>query len=225
MKYILIGIGFLIIVFVLYQLTRVHKLIRVSKKLVEQTSAFSVSPEQSSKRFLIIGDSLGVGVGASLSHYSIAGRLSRDNPQAEIQNLSVSGLRIKGGLLIASSLKKDEMFDIVFIQVGANDVVHLTSLNQATRDLEDLLNIAKLHSKQVVYFNSGSLGSAPLFPHPIDWFYAVRSNYVYSYLKESAQKSGVTYVDLYYASDFFHVTDAAYELWYQKIRSASFNLR
>jgi lysophospholipase L1-like esterase len=233
MKYILIGISFFIIIFILYQLARVNKLIQVSKRLVQQTTAFSIIPPQPTKKFLILGDSLGVGVGASSPEYSIAGRLSKDYPEAEIKNLSVSGLRIHGGLSIAQLLKKEEMFDVIFIQLGANDVLHLTSLPDATNDLQKLLSITQTHAKKVIYFNSGSLGSAPLFPHPVDWFYAVRSKSVYEKFQNIAEKTGVTYVDLYYpraedpflknpdlyyAADSFHVTDTAYELWYQKIK-------
>ncbi|MBA3551128.1 hypothetical protein H0W32_02895, partial [Patescibacteria group bacterium] len=118
------------------------------------------------------------------------------------------------------------------IQLGANDIVHLTPLNEATSDLQKLLSVTQAHSKKVIYFNSGSLGSAPLFPHPVDWFYAMRSKNFYNQFKETAQKSNVIYVDLYYprehdpflknptlyyAEDSFHVSNTAYELWYQKI--------
>ncbi|MDQ2933044.1 MAG: SGNH/GDSL hydrolase family protein [bacterium] len=233
MKYILLTTGLIVIIFVVYQCVKVYKLIQVSKKLIDQTTAFSIISPQSKERFLIVGDSLGVGVGTTDSQYSIAGRLSQDYPQAEIQNLSVSGLRIRGGLGIAQALKEDELFDIIFIQLGANDVVRLTSLNQATIDLQKLFSIAQAHAKKVIYFNSGSLGYAPIFPFPIDVFYTIRSKYVYSQFQSVALKSGVIYVDLlydrtndpflknpnlFYAPDAFHVTDTAYEFWYQKIQ-------
>ncbi|GEM_PF-1778713 len=105
MKYIPISIGFLSIAFVIYQLLRINRLVLVSKKLVEQTAAFSVIPEKPTTK-IIIGDSLGVGIGASSPEYSIAGKVSKDYSQAEIRNLSVSGLRIHGGLVIVQSLKK-----------------------------------------------------------------------------------------------------------------------
>ncbi len=126
------------------------------------------------------------------------------------------------------------MVDTILIQLGANDIVHLTPLSDAMRDLETLLQLTKRHSKKVIFFTSGNVGSAPLFPFPVSIFYRIRSNYFFGNYKKLAQKNGVPYVELYlpwaddpfvknpslyYASDSFHVTNAAYELWYQKIKA------
>src|SRR5277367_6022713 len=43
---------------------------------------------------LILGDSTGVGVGASMPEESIAGLLAADYPQADVVNISESGARI-----------------------------------------------------------------------------------------------------------------------------------
>jgi hypothetical protein len=47
---------------------------------------------------LILGDSTGVGVGATLPEESIAGLLAADYPDADIVNVAVSGTRVAGAI-------------------------------------------------------------------------------------------------------------------------------
>ena len=46
-------------------------------------------------RVLVLGDSTGVGLGASMPDESIPGMLSADHPLVEITNLAVSGARLE----------------------------------------------------------------------------------------------------------------------------------
>jgi len=209
--------------------------LHISRNLVEESFAYSQAPTNSTKRILIIGDSLGVGVGASSPSNSIAGRFAKDNPWAEIRNLSVSGAKIRDGLTTIKILKDTETYDLTLIQLGANDITRLTSDKDINRDLKELLTIAKLHSNRVIFLTSGNVGHAPIFPFPINYYYTARSNRLISLFQKISEDNDVLYInlnyprrddpflkniDLYYAPDLFHVSDASYEFWYQRILKA-----
>ncbi len=232
MKYILIILIICLLSYVFYQRIRINRLINVGKNLVLQTQAYSHKPDRPHSRFLFMGDSLGVGVGATLPEHSIAGKLAADYPNTEIINLSVSGAKIRDALKVIDALNKEDTFDMIFIQIGGNDIVHLTNFKNASQDLEMLLTKAQTHSDKVLFYSAGSIGSAPLFPFPVNEFYHLRSKKFFTEFKRVAANTNTTYIDLYYprsedpflknpkeyyAEDLFHVSDAAYELWYQKI--------
>lgn len=235
MKYFLMVILIFIFSWFIYSIYKFFNLLHVSRNLVENSSAYSKTPQMINKKVLFIGDSLGIGVGASTPSNSIAGRFAQDNPQAKIINLSLSGAKIHDGLIIARGLKDIEIYDLIIIQLGANDITRLTSEEEINKDLRELLTIAKLHSKKIVFLTSGNVGHAPIFPFPINYFYTIRSNRLISLFQKISEENKIPYINLnynksediflkninlYYASDQFHVGDAGYAFWYQKIIEA-----
>ena len=80
---------------------------------------------------LILGDSTGVGVGASLPEESIAGLLAADYPQADVVNISESGARIAEAIDQAKRCNAAAMhFDVAILHVGGNDIVRATPTDQ-----------------------------------------------------------------------------------------------
>ena len=232
MKFIF-AIGVLLIISIFaYQLSRFLKLEKIGKNMARITVPYSRQVRNPMKRVLIVGDSLAVGVGSSIPEHSIAGLLGKDYPDADITNLAVSGSKIKDVLKTLES-SKDLGYDLILIQVGGNDVVQFTDIDSAKNDTDELLKIAKTKSDKVLFYTSGSVGYAPIFTVPVSWIYTYRTQKLYSVLKKVANDNNVTYIDLlytkkddpfktdideYYANDYFHVSDAAYEVWYQKIK-------
>lgn len=215
-----------------YQIARFFRLEKVGKDIAHITVPYSVQVKNPAKRVLVVGDSLAAGVGASTPSHSIAGLLSQDFPFADITNFSVSGSKIKDVLKTLQS-SKDLGYDLILIQVGGNDVVQFTPIETATSDMDELLKIAKTKSSKVIFYTSGSVGFAPIFMPPVSWIYTYRTTKLYSALKKAADDNSVTYVDLlytkendpfkndvdeYYANDYFHVSDAGYKFWYEKIK-------
>lgn len=89
---------------------------------------------------LILGDSTGVGVGATLPEESIAGLLAADYPDADIVNVAVSGTRVAGAIAqVRTCLDAGLRFDLALLHVGGNDVVVDTPLHQLAADCDSLL--------------------------------------------------------------------------------------
>ena len=216
-----------------FQGIRVYRLIKISKMLVETAKPFSHTPSTFSKKVLILGDSLGVGVGSLKQEDTIAGRLHADYPNVYIKNLSVSGYKIIDALNVINTLPDNEEFDVVLLQIGGNDIVKGMSLSNSNKNLKVLLDKAKSHSRKVIFLTSGSVGFAPIFPQPFDWFYDRKSKIYLDSFEKIAKEVGVTRIDLYasreddpflknidlyYAKDVFHPSGDGYGLWYEKIK-------
>ncbi len=60
----------------------------IGADLVKSALAYEQHPDKPSMRILIAGDSTGVGIGAKVPRNTIAGRLGRDFPHADITNIS-----------------------------------------------------------------------------------------------------------------------------------------
>jgi lysophospholipase L1-like esterase len=89
---------------------------------------------------LILGDSTGVGVGATRPEESIAGLLAADYPDADIVNVAVSGTRVDGAIAqVQRCLEAGLRFDLALLHVGGNDVVANTPLHQLKDDCDTLL--------------------------------------------------------------------------------------
>lgn len=239
MKYIFSVLIVLLVIYCVYQAVRVTRLISISKMLVDQGVAFSITPQNPREKFLIIGDSLNVGVGASSSD-SIAGRLSKDHPNAEIINVSVSGARMADGLKAINKFDGEHKFDVVIVQLGANDIVYFTPMSQTTDELHQILKKAASISDEVIFLTAGSVGQAPMIPFPASSIYEWRSKAFFAATKQVAADEGAIYIDLYYprsedpflknipfyyAPDRFHLSGNGYGLWYQKIKTVLENMK
>src|SRR5580698_9255590 len=84
-------------------------------------------------KVLFAGDSTAVGTGLSDNSYSTAGLFSRDFPDADVENHSQNGLRLKGLANILETLQ-NKKFDLAVLQIGANDIINLTPMAQINDD-------------------------------------------------------------------------------------------
>ncbi|MEX2515161.1 MAG: SGNH/GDSL hydrolase family protein [Candidatus Paceibacterota bacterium] len=225
-------IGGIILLFAMFQWRRVVHYSQISQHLEMLATARQHTPDDPDRRILIIGDSLWVGVGVLDPAKSLAGRLIADLPQALVVNQAKSGARITDGIKqLRSAVREHGNFDQVIIQLGANDIVQLTRPGKATTKLRQLLAAAHNVAPDVAYMVCGSVGFAPLFVGPVDWFYTAASRFYLPRLYAVAEDTGTLYIDFYrpraedpfyadpdkyYAADLFHPSGAGYGLWYEK---------
>lgn len=232
MKLMLLGVVFIVILLA-YFLYPIYRAIQISIKIQNETIPYEQSPANPTMRILVAGDSTGVGTGAEVPSDSIAGRIGKDFPNASIQNISENGITLEelrktfGGLA-------DSKYDLMVIQIGANDVVNFSSKKKVTKELELVLDYAEIHAASVVLVTAGNIGLSPVFKSPLSNFITARTLMVRDIFKREANERGlVKYVDLfkdaeddifskdiekYYAADFFHPSGAGYGVWYQEIQ-------
>jgi lysophospholipase L1-like esterase len=183
---------------------------------------------------LILGDSTGVGVGATLPEESVAGLLAADYPDADIVNVAVSGTHVAGAIAqVRLCLEAGLRFDLALLHVGGNDVVANTPLHQLTDDCDTLLRELGRLAVRTVWLGPPDLGLAPLFPRPYAWVMASRSRAASQVFSAAAARHNVVFVDFsapahvayfrkrrrnHFALDGFHPNSASYKYGYTTAR-------
>ncbi|HEY1436715.1 MAG TPA: GDSL-type esterase/lipase family protein [Casimicrobiaceae bacterium] len=183
---------------------------------------------------LILGDSTGVGIGATLPEESIAGLLAADYPDADIVNVAVSGTRAGGAIAQARRcLQEGLYFDLALLHVGGNDVVADTPLHQLAEDCDTLLQELGRLAVRTVWLGPPNLGLAPLFPRPYAWLMASRSRAASQVFSAAAARHHAVFVNFsapahvahfrkrrreHFAIDGFHPNSVSYKYGYTTAR-------
>lgn len=232
-KYVIFAIASIIFGYGLFCGVRMFLLVRKSADLVTASHAFERRMEGGSPRILVLGDSTGVGTGVSDPKDSIAGRLGTDFPKAFVQNGSVNGWKVADALA-NFPVVPEKSFDIIVLQIGANDIIRGTPIEEFSVSLDALFKKATTAGKKVYALHSGNVGLAPLFKWPLSWLMSSRTLAYRAEYQRIAAANGVTYVDLhheykddpfkgrpeFYASDLLHLSAKGYDNWYQQLRNA-----
>jgi lysophospholipase L1-like esterase len=205
------------------------------------TSATTSATGDATKKILVLGDSTAFGTGASRPEDSTAGRLGLKYPDAEVVNLAKNGMRIAGLEEVLKTLDakdvskqdKNKHFDLILIQIGANDIIRLTPAQDIESGIDKILAKAKSLGDKVIVLHSGNVGESKFFPWYIRPILSHRSVNMREIYIKIAEKHKAEYVDLinapiavklrenpslYYSSDLLHLSSEGYGLWYEEIR-------
>lgn len=223
-------LGILILGYATCSAVRFLFLLQSSRELVRKSRVFEQRVPQGSPRILVLGDSTAVGTGVEDPLGSIAGRFGRDFPDAYIENHAVNGMKV-GELDDIFPSVPNGSFDLVLLQIGANDIIRRTPMDAFSASLNSVFAKSRRAGKHVVALHSGNIGLAPMFPWPASLILTSRTRAYRDVYRHIAAERGVVYVDLfeeakndpfrmpgYYALDQLHLTDKGYGYWYAQIR-------
>lgn len=226
MKIIFIVLA-LVAAYLAFETARTIQHIRVSAKLIEEAQAFT--HENGERTLLVLGDSTAVGVG-SPSGLTVAGRLSVAL-NASTENYAVSGAQTSD---LASQIERAQKakYDVILVQIGANDIIRFHNTSDTARLLDESLKILIQKSDHVVLLTAGKVGKAPFFPHGLGWLWTSHANKLRAAFMSTAEKNSVAYIDLYsipdpfnadptryYAPDGLHLTGDGYGFWFDAVKS------
>lgn len=185
------------------------------------------------EKILVVGDSTGYGTGVSDSRLSIAGLIGNEFPSYSIINNSSNGRSIVGGIEVLRSLQQDDHYELILLQIGANDILQKNDVEKVRTELSTLYVEAKKHSQKVVMLSNGNIGASYAFKGKEAEAYTALSRIFRAVFMETAQLHGVVYIDLfeepqddvfvqnpkkYTAFDGLHPTKDGYAVWYQKLQ-------
>ena len=182
-------------------------------------------------RFVVLGDSTAAGVGAGSPDDSYPVRLARRIAherffRVRLVGLGVSGARVGDVLREQLPLGLEEDPDLIFVAIGANDVTHVTRLDDVEDDMRSLLDRLEETGAAVVVAGPPDMRS-PVFLEPLRTIVGWRGNAVAGRIEGAARDAGVPVVpladgtrdhfaedpDRYYSDDDFHPGPAGYGLW------------
>lgn len=202
--------------------------LRQSAELVRLSEPWQQSPSDATLRLLVVGDSTGVGTGATSALHSLVGMIGRAYPRWLIENRAQDGAKFAD---VVGQLGQGGRFDIVLVQAGGNDVIRLRGLDALRVDIKQVADLARQRGTTVVLMPAGNVGNAPFFFPPLSWWMTLRSRALHSAVQEVAASTGAIYVNLFHersddpfvidkalnASDGLHPSDAGYRLWWQAL--------
>jgi lysophospholipase L1-like esterase len=179
--------------------------------------------------YVALGDSTGAGVGARDGGYvaRIFKRLLERRPESKLSNLCVSGSTTAD--LLRSQLDRGVALnpDLVTVGIGVNDIGHGLTLEQFSKNYEQILSTLKQKTHaQIIVSNIPDVSSAPRIPGALRREYQRQIEQFSQRLGEIAARYGATVFDVhsitkaelpshpeYFSSDGFHPSDKGYELW------------
>lgn len=195
------------------------------------TSAFSHTEDDPARRFLIVGDSTGVGIGSVDSRSTVAGRLAAAFPGTVIVNQSRDGARSAD--IAAQIAASTGRFDLILIFVGGNDAIRLSSYEEVAIAAEAALDAGSACSKHVAVIPPADVGTAPVWAWPLDALFTRRAEVVRrAWQFAMSARANVHLVDLrmprdrdpfrvaprrYYSPDGIHPSADGYALWFAQI--------
>ncbi len=213
----------LLVVCAAYVLTRLSIAELTGKSIVQQTQPFTRAT--GTRSLLVLGDSTAYGVGASSPEFSVPGRLSAEL-NLSVENNSRSGALTRE-MVEQLSRSTQKRYDMVLLQVGANDVIFQKSLTKAEVSLREALVLAREKSDRVVLLTAGDIGSAEVFFWPLSTLMTYRTELLRTKFMRVSEELGVVYVDIYaypdafasdpkkyYAADGLHLSDSGYDFWF-----------
>jgi lysophospholipase L1-like esterase len=211
--------------------------------LARDSEPLQRTPSNPTLRLLIVGDSTGVGTGASSPRHSVAGRLAAEFPSLVIENRASDGARLsevveqldRDGRFDRNGRDgrddRDGRFDMVLVQAGGNDVIRLRGRAAMQDDVGRVVAAARKRADQVVLMPAGNVGNAEFFFPPVSWLMTARSRTLHGFFRDAAAGQSIVYVNLfqeraddpfvqepgYYARDGLHPSDAGYRSWFEQL--------
>lgn len=208
--------------------------LREAGQLARESQPFQAQPPAPSASLLVVGDSTAVGTGASDPSRSVAGLLGEGLPKLRVVNRAADGARYAD---IVQQLQGDTTrYDAVLVLGGGNDVIRGTRADTLDAQVREVADLARHRAPFVVLMPPGNVGNAPFFWRPLAWWMDRRSQALHASVREAANATGATYVNLYkpreqdpfaqrpqelHAKDGLHPSDAGYRLWLQELEGAS----
>lgn len=187
--------------------------------------------------FVILGDSTAVGQGGDYSRGIAvsAAKLLATSSTVTYQNFAVSGARVNDVLEKQLPQTSQLKPDLVLISVGANDVTHLTSLNDVRSDFMQLIDKLQTSNPKIKIVITGSpqMGSIVRFPQPTKFLARLQTNKINTIFKGIADEKGLIFAPVaretgpaflhnprLFAQDKFHPNTAGYHIWVPVINQA-----
>ena len=230
---LLLLFGALVALTVTWTLYRFYAQVQVSKVLVRAAVPYQLISTDTRVSLLVVGDSTGVGVGASRPEDSVAGRLARHIGATEVENYSVSGA-IVADLPAQLAQAKHSEYLMILIQIGGNDIIRFHNSARVGQQLKEILTTLP-KAKDVYLMSAGNVGGATLFPFFIRPFHTALNQKYHNVFAAVVSQAGAHYINLYkqpavdefalepqkyFAIDGLHPSSEGYRVWFESLQKA-----
>ncbi len=212
-----------------------------ARALAAASEPFQQQPDAPLLHLLVVGDSTGVGTGASQPSRSVAGLLGTAHPRLAVHNRARDGARfdeLPRQLAAASGQALAAGYDIVLVSAGGNDVIRGTDEAALARHIDQAFAAARTRLAPgglLLVQAPGMVGHAPFFLPPVSTLMNRRAEQLHAAVRQAAARHGVQVVDMarsreddpfvqrpeLNASDGLHPSDAGYQVWHDELLAQS----
>ncbi len=189
-------------------------------------------------RYLVLGDSTAVAQGGDYERgiaVETAGHLALGGRGVELTNVGVSGARVHD--VLTEQIPRADLAhaDLVLVDAGANDVVHLTPSGAVARDLERIVEtLLRANCKmRIVVTGSPDMSTPPRIPRLLRGLAGARSRSVNRIAQEVVKRHGLTFAPIaertgpifardptLFSADRFHPNERGYAVWIPVLNEA-----
>lgn len=189
----------------------------------------------SGRHCLLLGDSVALGLGASEPARTLAGQLSDEFSEVNVECRAQPGARGRDLRRQLSDAGRTR-YAAIIISIGGNDIVRGTPVADFRHQLADALHDCRGRSRCVIVANCANLGGAPLFLWPVRLWLDARSRRFRRIMRALCPALGAQFVNYcmdpdddifrksperFYAPDRIHPSDYAYRLSYLYLNRAT----
>ena len=198
---------------------------------LELDAAFGAQGHEPPLRFVVLGDSTSVGVGARDPSEAypvlLARRLaSHTGRRVELAVVGSSGAKVGDVAEVQVPRAAELDPDLIFIGIGANDVTHLTALDEVRDAMRRALESLETTGASVVVAGAPDMRIAA-WPQPLRSLAYLRGKQVAGAIEDVARDRGVAVVELaeatghyfaqqpatHFSADGFHPGPLGYRRW------------
>jgi lysophospholipase L1-like esterase len=223
---ILILVAF-VCVYAMYGFLKIHRASVVARDLIRDAKPYMRNGLEYTHSLLVLGDSTAVGVG-STPEKSVPRQLA-EYLSASVENYAKSGAVISD-IAAQRTKARNDSYDTILIQIGANDILRVSSLSKAAAEFDAQLEAVSKISDRVIVLTAGDVGNAPVFVWPLSTIVSYRTQVLREYFIEICKKHSAIYIDIYaepdiistdiqkyYAPDRFHLSGEGYAYWFSLV--------
>jgi len=176
-------------------------------------------------KLLIVGDSAAAGVGAATQHNALSGRLiTALGSSHEVSWKLVAHTGDASSQVLARlRAESNEVFDVVVVSVGVNDVTSRTGDKEWLLNLQSIIELlkSKFHAHHIILSSLPPMHLFPALPQPLRWWLGLRAkklnrimeNIAGNYNECTFLSAPFPFEQNLMAEDGFHPGEPAYTLW------------
>lgn len=168
---------------------------KVASAMMAETVPYEALTTDYAKTLLILGDSTGVGTGASLKEDSIAGRTAGHIGATYVENQAKNGAAVED---LTTQIQRLHLshYDLILLQIGGNDILAFHGAKKTAQKLDKIMDTLP-DAGNTILLMAGNVGGATLIPYIARPLYTYLSLRYHKEFGKLAKKRGISYVNLY----------------------------
>ncbi len=204
---------------------------KVAAAMMAEAVPYEALTTDYQKTLLILGDSTGVGTGASLKEDTVAARVAGYVGATYVENQAKNGAAVED---LTTQIQRLHLshYDLILLQIGGNDILAFHDAKKTAKKLDKIMDTFP-DAGNIIFLMAGNVGGATLIPYLARPVYSYLSRKFHKEFGKLAKKRGIPYVNLYrrpsddpfikdpekyLSADGLHPSSEGYGEWFEEVK-------